>query len=185
MAIVGLLSVPLTPTILGFALPASLGGVGVDPVQIMKTLLIVQLIPLAAGMALLHARPDLGETVANYVSKFGQVGLLLGVGVILVMQAEQILAIEPLAYLVMLALVVMTLVVGDLFMVGESAERRRALAVSTAIRNIALAFLIANQSFGGTSAAPTTLIFAVMTMVLSVVYARRMAPKETQPEIGD
>jgi BASS family bile acid:Na+ symporter len=185
MTVVGLLSVPLTPAILGLALPESLGGVGVDPVQIVKTLLQVQLIPLAAGMALLQARPDLAEKAANYVSKLGQIGLLLGVGLILVMQAEQILAIQPLAYLTMLALVVMSLVVGDLFMAGESAARRRALAVSTAIRNIALAFLIANQSFGGTSAAPTTLIFAVMTIVLSVAYAKLMAPKEMEAEVGE
>ena len=97
---------------------------------------------------------------------------------ILFMQAQQISAIQPLAYLVMIVAVVISLIVGDRMMLGEPAERCRALAISTAIRNIPLAFLIANQSFPGTSAAPTTLIFAVMAMILSIVYGKLMAPKE-------
>ncbi len=51
-----------------------------------------------------------------------------------------------------------SLIVGDRMMMGESSERQRALATATAIRNIAVAFLIANQSFPGTSAAPTTTV---------------------------
>lgn len=178
MTVVGLLSILLTPAILILAFPESLGEVGVDPLQIMQTLLFVQLFPIAAGMALLHARPDVAERVAGSISKFGQIGLLVGVGAILFTQAQQIIAIQPLAYLVMILAVVVSLIVGDRMMLGESAERRRALAISTAIRNIPLAFVIANQSFPGTSAAPTTLIFAVMTMILSVVYGKLMAPKE-------
>lgn len=178
MTVVGLLSILLTPAILILALPESLGEVGVDPLQIMQTLLLVQLIPIAAGMALLHARPDVAERVAGSVSKLGQIGLIVGVAAILFTQAQQILAIQPLAYLVMIVAVVVSLIIGDRMMLGESAELRRALATSTAIRNIPLAFLIANQSFPGTSAAPTALIFAVMTMVLSVVYGKLMAPKE-------
>ena len=178
MTVVGLLSIPLTPLILILALPESLGEVGVDPLQIKQTLILVQLIPIAAGMALLHARPDLAERVAGYVSKFGRIGLIVGVGLILFMQAEQISAIQPLAYLVVTVAAMVSLIVGDRMMLGESAERHRALAVSTAIRNIPLALLIANQSFSGTSAAPTTLIFAVMTMILSIVYGKLMAPKE-------
>jgi BASS family bile acid:Na+ symporter len=178
MTVVGLLSIPLTPAILVLAIPESLGEVGVNPLQIMQTLLFVQLIPITAGMALLQARPDLAERVAVYVSKLGQIGLLVGVGVILFTQAQQILTIQPLAHLIMILAVVMSLIVGDRMMLGESAELHRALATSTAIRNIALAFLIANQSFPGTSAAPTTLIFAIMTMILSIVYGKLMAPKE-------
>ncbi len=178
MTVVALLSIPLTPAILILAVPESLGEVGVDPLQIVQTLLFVQLIPIAAGMALLQVRPNLAERAVGYVSKLGQIGLIVGVGLILFMQAEQISAIQPLAYLVMIVVALVSLIVGDRMMLGESAARRRALAVSTAIRNIPLAFLIANQSFSGTSAAPTTLIFAVMTMILSVVYGKLMVPKE-------
>jgi predicted Na+-dependent transporter len=55
---------------------------------------------------------------------------------------------------------------------GEPEDKQRALAVSTAIRNIPLAFLIASSSFPDSAVGPVTLIFSVLTMVLSVVYGK-------------
>jgi predicted Na+-dependent transporter len=72
----------------------------------------------------------------------------------------------------MVLLTVVSLLVGDWILIGESAEKRRALAVSTAIRNVPLAFLIANGSFPDTIVAPVVLIFSVINMFLSVVYGR-------------
>jgi hypothetical protein len=55
-------------------------------------------------------------------------------------------------------------------LVRKAGELRRSLAVSTAIRNIPLAFLIAGQNFPDTIVAPVVLIFSVYTMLLSIVY---------------
>ena len=91
---------------------------------------------------------------------------------ILAKQVPQILSIGLPAFLVMVLLVIVSLLVGDWMLVGEPIEKRRSLAVSTAIRNIPLAFLIAGDNFPGTVVAPATLIFSVFTMVLSMVYGR-------------
>ena len=64
-------------------------------------------------------------------------------------------------------------------MAGESGELRRSLAISTAIRNIPLAFVVANANFPGTVVAPVTLIFSTFTMVLSVLYGKRMLSRES------
>jgi hypothetical protein len=72
----------------------------------------------------------------------------------------------------MVLLTVVSLFVGDLMLIGESAEKRRALAVSTAIRNVPLAFLIATGNFPDTIIGPVTLVFSAFTMVLSVVYGK-------------
>jgi len=85
---------------------------------------------------------------------------------------KQILAIGLLGFLINIALVILCLAIGDLALANESGERRRALAVSTAVRNVPLAFVIANASFPGTLVAPVTLVFATFSMLLSVVYAR-------------
>jgi BASS family bile acid:Na+ symporter len=174
MVIVALLSVPLTPLLLSLSLPKSEEGLVLNPWQIIQTLMFVQLIPIGAAMGVRQARPLLADRLLKFVPTIGQVGLLIGVGLLLAAQAKQIHAIEPTAYLVLAALVAGSLFVGDWMMVGETAERRRALAVSTAIRNIPLAFLIANESFPGTPVAPVTLVFAVFTMVLSVAYGKLM-----------
>jgi BASS family bile acid:Na+ symporter len=151
MTIVALLSVPLTPLILSLALPKSQGGVVLNPLQIIQTLLTVQLIPIGVGMAVRQARPVGAEKLLKFVPRIGQIGLLVGVGLLLAAQAKQIISIDVLAYLILPLLVV---------------------------RNVPLAFLIANASFPGTPVAPVTLVFSVFTMVLSIVYGKLMMPKE-------
>ena len=65
-------------------------------------------------------------------------------------------------------------------LIGETPDKRRALAVCTAIRNIPIAFLIANQNFAGTAVAGVALVFAIFSMIVSVMYGKLMSPKEIQ-----
>ncbi len=173
MTIVALLSVALTPLIMILALPRSEAGIDLNPLQIIQMLLTVQLIPIGLGMAVCSASRSWTERLLGFVPKLGQIGLLVGVGAILVVQAKQILSISPLAYLAMAALVIVWLFVGDWMAIRDEPSRRRALGISTAIRNIPLAFLIASASFPGSVVAPVTLVVSVLTMIVAVVYGRR------------
>jgi BASS family bile acid:Na+ symporter len=174
MTIVALLSVVLTPLIMILALPSSEAGIVLDPIQIVQMLLTVQLIPIAIGLAVSSASRSWTERLLRFVPKLGQIGLLVGVGAILVVQAKQILSISPIAYLAMAVIVIVWLFVGDWVAIRDEPPRRRALGVATVIRNIPLAFLIANASFPGSAVAPVTLVVSVFTMIVAVVYGRRM-----------
>ena len=182
MAVVALLSVPLTPLILSLALPKSEGGVAISPFQIIQTLVTVQLIPISVGMAIREASPIWGERLLKFVPRIGQIGLLVGVGLLLLKQAPEIISIGIMPHVVLLGLVIGSLYIGDWMLIGQTVERRRALAIDTAIRNIPLAFLIANSSFPGTVVAPVTLIFAVFSMVISIVYGKLQVQREALRE---
>lgn len=184
MTIVALLSVPLTPLIISLALPKSEGGVVVDPLQIIQTLLTVQLIPIIAGMVCRQVKPALAEKLLGFVPRIGQIGLLVGVGLLLAAQFKQIISIELVAYLVMPLLVVAMLFAGGWMMIGQKPGLRRSLAVSTAIRNIPLAFLIANASFPGSAVAPVTLVFSVFTMVFSIIYGKMVIRSDAKSSIA-
>ncbi|MCZ6859456.1 MAG: hypothetical protein O7I42_04105 [Alphaproteobacteria bacterium] len=172
MAIVALLSVPLTPLILSLALPEGTGGLTVDPWSIVKILLTAQLIPLCGGIAIRRVRPAWADQLLKFVPRIGQIGLLISVGFILWEQVEQISAIRAFEHSIILAMVVASLLIGDLTLIGETVGRRRSLAIVTAIRNVPLAFLIANTSFPGTTVASVVLIFSVFSMLLSVIYGK-------------
>lgn len=178
MVVVAILSIVFTPLILSISIPKSVGGVALDPIQIAKTLIMVQLIPICIGMVVRHISPTWAQKLLKFVPRIGQIGLVVGVGLLLAKQASQIISIGLLGYLIMVLLTVVSLFVGDLMLIGESAEKRRALAVSTAIRNVPLAFLIATENFPDTVVAPVVLVFSVLTMVLSVVYGKlRVRPE--------
>jgi hypothetical protein len=74
----------------------------------------------------------------------------------------------------MAVIVIVWLFVGDWVAIRDEPPRRRALGIATVIRNIPLAFLIANASFPGSAVAPVTLVVSVFTMIVAVVYGRRM-----------
>jgi len=175
MTIVALLSVPLTPLIIDFALPKSMEGVVLDPMQIIKTLLIAQLIPISIGMTIRQVSPKWAERLLKFVPKIGQFGLIIGVGLLLAKDTTQILSLGLLPQLVMALMVIGSLFIGDWMLIGETDDNRRSLAVSTAIRNVPLAFLIAGENFPDTVVAPVTLLFGVFTMVLSIGYGKMMA----------
>jgi BASS family bile acid:Na+ symporter len=177
MVFAAVLSIALTPLILSLSIPKSVGGVTLDPIQIVKTLLMVQLIPIGVGMAVRHTRPKWAETLAKVIPRIGQLGLVVGVGLLFVEQASQILSIGVFPYLVMAILVVASLLVGDWMLIGEASDKRRSLAVSTAIRNVPLAFLIAGENFPDTVVAPVVLVFSGFMMVLSIVYGKLMTTR--------
>ena len=172
MVVVAILSVVLTPLILGLALPKSEAGVQVDPMQIVQTLMTVQLIPIGIGMTICQLSPGWAEKLLKFVPRIGQIGLLAGVGLLMASQFEHILSISLLTYLVIALWVVGCLFIGDWMLVGKSESKRRALAVSTALRNIPLAFLIASTSFPDSAVGPVTLVFSVLMMLLSVLYGK-------------
>jgi BASS family bile acid:Na+ symporter len=172
MVIVALLSVVLTPLILGLAIPDSVGPVELNPLEIVKTLLMAQLIPIGLGIAIRSRSRIWSERLLKFVPKVGQYGLMVGVGLIVVSQAKMYLSMSLLAHLAIPLGVVVFLFIGDWMLVGETMPRRRALAVATAIRNVPLAFLIAGQNFPGTVVAPVVLLMGVYTMIFSVAYGK-------------
>ena len=180
MTIIALLSVPLTPLIIDFALPKSTEGVVLDPMQIIKTLLIAQLIPISVGMTIRHVSPKWAERLLKFVPRIGQFGLIAGVGLLLAKDTTQILSLGLLPHLVMALMVIGSLFIGDWMLIGETDDNRRSLAVSTAIRNVPLAFLIAGENFPDTVVAPVTLLFGVFTMAFSVVYGKLKVRWEIQ-----
>ncbi|MCK5480589.1 MAG: hypothetical protein KAJ06_05560, partial [Gammaproteobacteria bacterium] len=99
-------------------------------------------------------------------------------GLILLVQAKQILTMGLLPHVVILLWVIASLLIGDGMLIGEAASLRRSLAVSTAIRNVPLAFLIAGQSFPGTVVAPVVLVFGTYSMVAAVMYGKIMATRQ-------
>lgn len=172
MTIGALLCVPLTPLILSLCLPESEAGLKLEPWRIIQTLLIAQLIPIGSGMWINHFSPGWTGKLLRVIPLIGQVGLVLSVILIVAVQARQIL---ELGYQPILAVVLSLLgcmLIGDLMMRGESAEKRRALSISTAIRNVGLGLLIVNSNYAGTPAVAIVVVFGVLSMVVAAGYGK-------------
>ena len=180
MAIAALLCVPLTPLILELCLPKSEAGLEIDGLRIIKTLLTVQLIPIGLGMTINHFSRTWTEKLLVVVPKIGQIGLVISIVSIIAFQGKLIIELGVLPNLAVVLAIIVALLIGDLMMLGETAGRRRSLALATAIRNVALGLLIVNNNYPGTPAVAVVLVFGILSMVVAVVYGKLKVRSETQ-----
>jgi BASS family bile acid:Na+ symporter len=178
MTIVALLCVPLTPLIFTLCLPKSEAGLVLNPWQIIQTLLTVQLIPIGLGMTLNHFNRTWSEKLLAIVPKIAQVGLVISIILIIVLQGQLIIDLGVFPNVAVVLAIIVCLLIGDLMMFGEKPRQRRTLALTTAIRNVALGLLIVNNNYPGTPAVAVVLVFGLLSNVIAILYGKLLPVKE-------
>jgi BASS family bile acid:Na+ symporter len=172
MVLAAFLGLVLTPLILALSLPTSEAGMQIDTVKIFQILLTAQLIPLGLGMTINRAKPVWAKHLLRFVPKLGRIGVLVTLTLIATSQVEQIVGLGLLSVLVALVAIVACLLVGDVLMRGKAVEIRRSLAITTAIRNAALALLIVNTNLPGSQAVTIVFVFGLLSLVVTFVYGK-------------
>jgi BASS family bile acid:Na+ symporter len=151
--------------------------VAVHAARIVTTLALVQFLPLCLGL-LIRARQ---EPLANRLAKpLRQLSTVLNVallGLILIVQFHMLKEIRLAGYAGMLALLAASILAGWIFG-GPGRTNRDTLAITTAVRNVGVALVIAGGSFPGTPAVTATTAYALfqtIAMALLVLTYRRWA----------
>jgi BASS family bile acid:Na+ symporter len=160
------------PLLLRLLLPRISGDetLQVDAVKIVGTLLLTQLLPLCAGLCLRHWRPVLAERLrkpANLISA------LLGfstVALILIIQFRLLADIGMRGWTGMSALLIASGVSGWL-LGGPGPENRKAVALTTCLRNVGVGLVIATGNFAGTAAVTATLAYGIFEILGSLLLA--------------
>jgi len=160
------------PLLLSLLLPMMAGDepLKVDAVRMVTTLLVTQLLPLGAGLCLRHWRPRLADRLKRPANALSTILNLATVGLIVVAQFRLLASVRLLAFAGMLALVLTSLASGWL-LGGPGAAGRKGMALTTAVRNVAVSLVLATASFPGTSAVTAALVFGLFQTVLLALVA--------------
>jgi BASS family bile acid:Na+ symporter len=161
------------PLLLAGLLPWLTGSdsLNVPAGKMVVTLLATQLLPLCAGMAVRHWRPKLATRLSKPANRLSTILSLSMIVLILAVHYPTLLAIRPRGYVGMLALVASALAAGWLLGLPKSGYRK-ALAITTSVRNVGVSLVIATSSFPGTPAVTATLAFGLFqTIVMALVAA--------------
>jgi bile acid:Na+ symporter, BASS family len=172
MMILAASSALLAPVLLRLLLPLVSGDrpAEIDVMKMIGTLLGDQLLPLCLGLFVRHRRPELAvrlERPARVLSLLLNVALL---GTILTAQFDTLLAIPPRAFLGMTLLVFAGVAAGWL-VGGRNESARRAMAMATSVRNVAVTLVIAAGSFPGTPAVTAATAFGLFQTILVALVA--------------
>ena len=165
MLILAGLSALLTPALLGVLLPwvAPATDLRVDYPGIVRTLLVTQLLPLALGLGFHRAAPGWARLVDKPVGLLANALLLALVGVIVATQYEMLAAIRPRGWLGMGLLLTASLGLGW-SCGGPDLASRKALATTTATRNVAVGLVIAASNFAGTPAVTAVVAYGLVSI---------------------
>jgi BASS family bile acid:Na+ symporter len=153
----------------------------IDVTRMTVMLLFGQVLPLLLGLAVTHWRP---RVAARLLVPARRVATLLNVAFLVLVRAAQyriLLQIKPHAWVGMLTLLLSCMAIGWL-LGGKDHGGRRAMALTTAVRNNGLGMVIATGAFAGTPAVTAAMIYGLVgflgSFVLALWWARGHAEVE-------
>jgi BASS family bile acid:Na+ symporter len=162
----------LAPLLLRLLLPFASGDaqVQIDVAKMIGTLLGAQLLPLGVGLFLRHRHPALADRLQKPGQRLTVLLNLVLLAIILTVQFDTLIAIPPRAFAGMTAFVAVGLAAGWL-LGGPGQAERTAMAMATAVRNVAVTLVIAMASFPGTPAVTAATAFGLFQTILVALAA--------------
>ncbi len=172
---ISVLTVPLTAR---FVLP---GETTVAAENIIKSLVLYQLVPLLLGMLVKARTPAIAARLVKPVSLVCVVAILVVlIALAKIWFASTTAVFGSLGILAMLTLVILSLLTGW-FLGGPRRSNRRTLGVGTALRNPGLAAVIATTSFGGSIAEAAVMTYLLVQFVVVMVFGTTYKPAAGDP----
>jgi bile acid:Na+ symporter, BASS family len=147
--------------------------------QMAITLLLTQLVPLSLGIATRHWRPTVAVRMQQPANLLSKVLNLLTIGLILFTQFDLLAEIRPRGFIGMAILLAVSWTAGWLFG-GPAAGTRKALAVTTSLRNFGVGLVIATNSFSNTPAVTAITAYGIMSLFTTIglaMLARRLTAR--------
>jgi bile acid:Na+ symporter, BASS family len=165
----------LTVGYMPLVLPLLLDGVSVDPLKIARSLVVLMLIPLGAGL-LAKARYDvIAARMAPLLNKLSSISLALMIVLMLVSNIRNI--IDLFGSRGVLASVIFLFVGLGIgwFLGGSGTDVKSVLALGTAQRNIAAALVVGGQNFTDPKVVVMIVVVAIVGMLLLMPFASILA----------
>jgi BASS family bile acid:Na+ symporter len=176
MVILAGLSAFLSPALLGLLLSQFQVGsdLRIEYLEIVRTLLIAQMLPLAVGLAIHHWVPGWTKRIATPVRLVANL-LLLGVVVLILVNEFPTLALIRLrGWVGMLLLLAASLGIGWLCG-GPARATRKTFALTTAVRNAAVGLVIVSNNFAGTPAVTAVVAYGLVSILVGLGVAFLLA----------
>ena len=187
VSLMGILSILATVTfpVTAFLILPWETDVQIDPLGIMRVILVNQLLPLFAGLAVRQFWPTLAERLEGPVSKISSYLFPALIIMIILGNFNTMLSFDLLSLGTMLAILVATLAIGHLFGRLDRSDKgsqplstRTALGITTSFRNFALALLIANDNFGA-EVISVIAVNVILTFAVVIPYASYWRKKQS------
>ena len=179
----------LAPLLLNFLLPFTLGflpplppdskPLQIDLIKVLITLLLSQMLPLGVGLALRQWRPVLAEKMKKPANLLSKLLNLTVVVLVLATQGHLMTEIRVSGFVGMFILLAASWAAGWV-LGGRATGERRAMTLTTSLRNVGVGMIIAAGAFAGTPALTAVLVYGLLgvfgSLLLALRWGRTAAP---------
>jgi bile acid:Na+ symporter, BASS family len=156
-------------------MPLLLPGVTVGPWNIARSLILLMLLPLAAGLALKMRYEDLARRVKPVLDWISNVSLILLILLITAANIDKVLQVFGTGgILAGLLFIALGFGIGWL-LGGPDTDTQRVMALGTSQRNIAAALVVASQSFSDPKVVVMVIVVAIVGLIILMPLSRALA----------
>jgi len=183
---VGLMVVLMVVTVgyMPIVLPLVLEGVAVNPANIARSLILLMLIPLAAGLALSAWHSPFAARVRALVAPFSSISMVFVVVLTTAGHFGSMLSILG-SFGILAAVIFVAICFGFGWMLGGPApDTRGVLSLGTAQRNTAAALVVAGQNFDDAKVVVMITVVMIVSFAVLMPLARVLARRQQPGEIG-
>lgn len=182
LAAVAVVVTPLTLLVFDMALDLATGGVSF--MYVARQVATVQLVPVSLALVVVWVFPGLAERVKPWISRLGNVLLVLLLLIALVPGLRLLLsAVGGGGIVAILLLAVLALAIGHV-MGGPAPGERSGLAIACIARNLGLAIFIGMLPGIEVEVMPTIAAFALIGGAVAIPYSLRAKRKSPRPSGG-
>lgn len=177
---VGIMVVLMVITVgyMPIVLPLLVEGVSVDPMNIARSLIVLMLIPLAAGLALRAWHPPSAARVRAVVAPVSSISMVFVVTLTTAAHFRSVLTILG-TFGIVGAVLFTAICFGIGWMLGgPSADTRGVLSLGTAQRNTAAALVVAGQNFTDARVVVMITVVMIVSFVMLMPLARVVARRQ-------
>jgi bile acid:Na+ symporter, BASS family len=174
---VGLMVLLMVVTVgyLPLALPLFLEGITVDPMKVARSLVVLMLIPLAAGLLIRARGPGLAGRIRPAIGIISNISMILVVVFTTAGHFKSVLSVfGTFGVLAAVAFTVICAGIGWL-LGGPGRSTRGVLALGTAQRNAAAAFVVAGQNFDDAKVVVMITVVLIVDFLMLLPFARILA----------
>ena len=169
VSLLATITVPLTLLLFAQLLPV-IPEDAVQPVHVLKIVVIIQLIPIILGMVIRAIRASFADWLVKWVAKVSKVMMLALLLVVIVAGFPSLFSEGILSLIAVILFVIACLVIGHLFG-GPGIQFKSTLAIGTLARNIGLALLIIGINKAVAELLPPIIAFLIVGFLLGLAYS--------------
>ena len=173
----------LTVGYMPLVLPLLLEGVSVDPTKIARSLVLLMLLPLGAGLLLKARFGQVADRMSGPLNRISSLSLALLIVLLLVTNIQNVVGLFGTRGILASILFLLGGVGIGWLLGGPAFETKGVLALGTAQRNIAAALVVGGKNFDDPNVLVMVVVVAVVGLLILMPLARVLGSRRAVPEV--